>query len=74
MHMRVVTIGAETHKTQYNFENELAEMHFAIAVESNYWDSVTLSMWVEGAGNWHTVKEFKRVGDWHNAPRTHSYA
>lgn len=74
-HYRVSVEGTfKTYHNQYRSQEEAQEL-FTAYVEGPFqylWEKVTLAMWVEGAGTWHTISERKL--DWHNSPRTHSYA
>ncbi len=77
MSFRVVTIGdsGAEHFTQYHFLNQ-AEEHYRIASRNPFWNTVRLTMWVDGVGRWATVHSATpRVSaDWHASPVTHSYA
>lgn len=57
--------------THILYDLELANYSFESTVRNGYWEKVTLSMWVEGIGEWHTMRT--HVKDWHSSALTHSY-
>lgn len=63
-----------TYHNQYRSQEEAQDLYNAyVNGPFQYlWETVTLAMWIEGAGMWHTISERKL--DWHASPLTHSYA